>query len=303
MALPGVEARNGRFRGPSLIPMLMEIQERHGWLPREELEALSREQKRPLYEIEGLVSFYPHFRTEPPKGVTVAVCRDLTCWLKGSEDRIEELHEKYDGAEDVEVVEISCPGRCDIAPAATVDERPGRVEEVDDFVERQRRATRTLAAPSPTGPDGGWPNDPYAPDEPRYQTLRALLSGEITPAAGAREPEGLRPARAWAGPGFPTGKKWELVRANRPTGSVKYAICNADESEPGTFKDRQLLAEQPHLVLEGLLMGMVVTGAEEGWVFIRHEYGPEEAVLHAEIERLRERGPDRRRTCWAAAAG
>ena len=93
VALPGVEARNGRFRGPSLIPMLMAIQERHGWLPREELEALSREQKRPLYEIEGLVTFYPHFRTEPPKGVTVAACRDLTCWLKGSEDRIKELHD------------------------------------------------------------------------------------------------------------------------------------------------------------------------------------------------------------------
>lgn len=71
---------------------------------------------------------------------------------------------------------------------------------------------------------------------------------------------------------------------------MKYAICNADESEPGTFKDRQLLAEQPHLVLEGLLMGMVVTGAEEGWVFIRHEYGPEESVLYAEVENLREQG-------------
>jgi NADH:ubiquinone oxidoreductase subunit F (NADH-binding) len=67
-------------------------------------------------------------------------------------------------------------------------------------------------------------------------------------------------------------------------------ICNADESEPGTFKDRQVLAEQPHLVLEGLLLGMVVVGAEQGWVFIRHEYGPEEAVLRAEIDQLREMG-------------
>ena len=94
--------------------------------------------------------------------------------------------------------------------------------------------------------------------------------------------------RGMGGAGFPTGKKWELVRNTE--GSVKYAICNADESEPGTFKDRQLLAEQSHLVLEGMLMGMVVTGAEEGWVFIRHEYGPEESVLHAEIERLRSEG-------------
>ena len=73
-------------------------------------------------------------------------------------------------------------------------------------------------------------------------------------------------------------------------GTPKYAICNADESEPGTFKDRQILAEQPHLVLEGLLLGMLVTGAEEGWVFIRHEYGPEEAVLREELESLRAAG-------------
>jgi NADH:ubiquinone oxidoreductase subunit F (NADH-binding)/NADH:ubiquinone oxidoreductase subunit E len=290
-AVPGVEARAGKFRGPSLIPMLMEIQERLGWLPREELEALAREQKRPLYEIQGLVSFYPHFRTEPPAGVTVRVCHDLTCWLNGAEDRIAQLHEQYGDTGDVEVVEISCPGRCDIAPAATVDEQPARLDDVEMLVEVKRSGDNDLGAVVAYGPEGGWPNDPYGPGEPRYQALRALLSGEITPqqVIDDLEASGLR---GMGGAGFPTGKKWELVRGEEAVdgSGIKYAICNADESEPGTFKDRQLLAEQPHLVLEGLLMGMVVTGVEEGWVFIRHEYGPEEAVLHAEIENLREQG-------------
>ncbi len=290
-AVPGVEARAGKFRGPSLIPMLMEIQERLGWLPREELEALAREQKRPLYEIQGLVSFYPHFRTQPPAGVTVRVCHDLTCWLNGAEDRIAQLHEQYGDGGDVEVVEISCPGRCDIAPAATVDEQPARLDDVDTLVEAKRSGDNDLGAVLAYGPEGGWPNDPYGPGEPRYQALRALLSGEITPqqVIDNLQASGLR---GMGGAGFPTGKKWELVRGEEAVdgSGIKYAICNADESEPGTFKDRQLLAEQPHLVLEGLLMGMVVTGAEEGWVFIRHEYGPEEAVLHAEIENLREQG-------------
>ena len=290
-AVPGVEARAGKFRGPSLIPMLMEIQERLGWLPREELEALAREQKRPLYEIQGLVSFYPHFRTEPPAGVTVRVCHDLTCWLNGAEDRIAQLHEQYGDGGDVEVVEISCPGRCDIAPAATVDEQPARLDDVDTLVDAKRSGDNDLGAVVAYGPEGGWPNDPYGPGEPRYQALRALLSGEITPqqVIDDLQASGLR---GMGGAGFPTGKKWELVRGEEAVdgSGIKYAICNADESEPGTFKDRQLLAEQPHLVLEGLLMGMVVTGAEEGWVFIRHEYGPEEAVLHAEIENLREQG-------------
>ena len=290
-AVPGVEARAGKFRGPSLIPMLMEIQERLGWLPREELEALAREQKRPLYEIQGLVSFYPHFRTEPPAGVTVRVCHDLTCWLNGAEDRIAQLHEQYGDTGDVEVVEISCPGRCDIAPAATVDEQPARLDDVEMLVEVKRSGDNDLGAVVAYGPEGGWPNDPYGPGEPRYQALRALLSGEITPQQVIDNllASGLR---GMGGAGFPTGKKWEVVRGEETVdgSGIKYAICNADESEPGTFKDRQLLAEQPYLVLEGLLMGMVVTGVEEGWVFIRHEYGPEEAVLHAEIENLREQG-------------
>ena len=90
------------------------------------------------------------------------------------------------------------------------------------------------------------------------------------------------------GAGFPAGRKWDLVAAQEAT--PKYVICNADESEPGTFKDREILATQPYLVLEGLLLGMLAIGAEEGWVFIRHEYGPEEQVIRREIEWLREIG-------------
>src|SRR6185312_10482081 len=89
------------------------------------------------------------------------------------------------------------------------------------------------------------------------------------------------------------GRKWDMVAAQPAT--PRYVICNADESEPGTFKDRQILATQPHLVLEGMLLGMLAVGAEEAWVFIRHEYGPEERVIRAEIERLRDEnliGPD-----------
>ena len=289
--VPGVEGRAGKFRGPSLIPFLNAIQQRCGWLPREELEALARDRKRPLYEIEGLVSFYPHFRTEPPTGVTVRACRDLTCWLRGSEDRIVQLHQQYGDADDVDVEEISCPGRCDIAPAATVDEQPARVEDVDTLVDAKRSGDKDLGAVVAYRPEGGWPNDPYGPGEQPYQALRALLSGEVGHEYVLEQlkESGLR---GMGGAGFPTGKKWEITRdADAADGSgVKYAVCNADESEPGTFKDRQLLAEQPHLVLEGMLVGMVVTGAEEGWVFIRHEYGPEERVLRAEITRLQEQG-------------
>jgi formate dehydrogenase beta subunit len=283
---PGTEARAGKFPGPSLIPALTAIQRRCGWLPREELVTLSRDTRRPLYEIEGLISFYPHFRTSPPKSVQLAVCHDLTCWLHGSDERIRETREKYGDDVEIEIVEVSCLGRCDVAPAAAVDERPLALAEAGAAIAAARAGEHD--EPEALRREGERrPNDPYEPGAERYRLLRRALAGDLGPESivATLKDSGLR---GMGGAGFPTGQKWEIVAGQEP--QPKYTICNADESEPGTFKDRQILAEQPHLVLEGMLLGMLVTGSEEGWVFIRHEYGPEEEVLHAEIERLREEG-------------
>ncbi|MBV8998950.1 MAG: SLBB domain-containing protein, partial [Solirubrobacterales bacterium] len=134
-----------------------------------------------------------------------------------------------------------------------------------------------------------WANDPYAGAEPgeRYASVKALLAGDLTreDAIQTLKDSGLK---GMGGAGFPTGAKWEIV-ANQAA-EPKYVICNADESEPGTFKDRQMLAEEPHLMIEGMLAGMITVGAEQGWVFIRHEYGPEETEVRAELDAAREAG-------------
>jgi formate dehydrogenase beta subunit len=282
--VPGAEGRAGKFPGPSLIGPLKAIQRQHGWLPREELVRLSRETRRPLYEIQGLVSFYPHFRTEAPPKVEVACCHDLACWLSGGEERIKAIRDRYADDPEVEVREVSCLGRCDAVPAVSVSDEPaaGRVAELVETA----RAGRPERAPAKRRTEPR-PNDPYAPGEERYRVLRRALAGDL-PAE--RIIAGLTDSRlrGMGGAGFPTGKKWEIVAGEQT--QPKYAICNADESEPGTFKDRQCLAEQPHLVLEGLLLGMLVTGAEQGWVFIRHEYGPEERVLESELDAVRDAG-------------
>jgi formate dehydrogenase beta subunit len=304
---PGVEGRAGKFPGPSLIPALNAIQERVGWLPREELVALSRDVHRPLYEIEGLVSFYPHFRSEPPERVEVRVCHDLSCWLRGADERIAALIERHSADADIAIVEGSCLGRCDIAPAGTVNEAPvplAGAGAVDAAITAARQAPRHGASSGaddanghypnghhapPTEPaeTSSWPNDPYPAQEDRYAVLRSVLAGKVSTESiiTALTDSGLR---GMGGAGFPAGRKWDLVAAQeaRP----KYVICNADESEPGTFKDRQILATQPHLVLEGMMLGMLAVGAEEGWVFIRHEYGPEKQVIRREIEHLRDLG-------------
>jgi formate dehydrogenase beta subunit len=285
--LPGVEARAGKFPGPSLIPALQAIQERVGWLPREELVALSRDVRRPLYEIEGLISFYPHFLTAPPKPVEVHACRDLACWLRGADERIAAIRERHGPDADTEIAEVSCLGRCDAAPAVSVNGRPASADEADALIEAARDGQLSPAGVSSYASGRPWPNDPYQSAGERYGVLRAVLAGQLEAAeiVTALQDAGLR---GMGGAGFPTGRKWELVAAQ--DAEPKYVICNADESEPGTFKDRQILAEQPHLVLEGMLLGMLAVGAEEGWVFIRHEYGPEEALIRRELAALRAAG-------------
>ena len=217
--VPGVEARAGKFPGPSLIPALNAIQARLGWLPREELEELSRDARRPLYEIEGLISFYPHFRTEPPAKVALHVCHDLPCFLRDGDARLAELRERYGEDADVELVEVSCLGRCDIAPAVAVNERPAPVEDADALVAaaRRRRGRAPRPANERTEP---WPNDPYPAGSgvaERYATLRALLAGELDPdtIVHTLKDSGLR---GMGGAGFPTGQKWELVRDTQPGG-------------------------------------------------------------------------------------
>jgi NADH:ubiquinone oxidoreductase subunit F (NADH-binding)/NADH:ubiquinone oxidoreductase subunit E len=300
--VPGVEARAGKFPGPSLIPALNAIQERVGWLPRAELVALSQDVHRPLYEIEGLISFYPHYRTKPPAPVELRACHDLSCWLRGGEQKIAGLRERYAGDEDVDLVEGSCLGRCDLAPACTVNEAPAAMDDAPAAVESARSAAAAVLA-NTAGANGHaslgghhhanvslapdtavWPNDPYPAAADRYALVRDVLAGRRDTASliAALKDSGLR---GMGGAGFPTGRKWDMVAAQEAT--PKYVICNADESEPGTFKDRQILATQPHLVLEGMLLGMLAVGAEEAWVFIRHEYGPEEEVIRGEIEHLR----------------
>ncbi len=304
--VPGVEARAGKFPGPSLIPALNAIQERVGWLPREELVTLSHEVHRPLYEIEGLISFYPHFRTEPPRPVELRACHDLSCWLRGGEQAIAGLRGRYGADADVTVSEGSCLGRCDLAPACTVNEEPVAMGEAVAVVEAARPVLASTGATQASAngyashashadrgghaaaPDVAvWPNDPYPIAADRYALVREVLAGRRDTAGiiAALKDSGLR---GMGGAGFPTGRKWEMVAAQPAT--PRYVICNADESEPGTFKDRQVLAVQPHLVLEGMLLGMLAVGAEEAWVFIRHEYGPEEQVIRAEIEHLRDIG-------------
>ena len=180
--IPGVEARAGKFPGPSLIPALQAIQERVGWLPREELVALARDVRRPLYEIEGLISFYPHFRTRPPVKVEVHACHDLSCWLQGADRRIAELRDRYGRDADVEVTEVSCIGRCDVAPVVAVNERPVPATDVAAEIGAARSETARQQGQAPVTKERG-----LGPaGEPSRSAPRQFLRPRPWRALGAR---------------------------------------------------------------------------------------------------------------------
>lgn len=266
-----------------LIDDLREIQARHGFLPEVELKSLSESKRIPLYEIHGVASFYPHFRLEPPPEAVLRVCTDLTCHLYGADEMLETLREsvRYAGLDRWEVSGVSCLGQCDGAPAVSINGRSYRsmsAERLRRFVARLADGAKLARQPVRRQANPGL-IDPYEQPLAADCLKEWVLHGDTDWLVRTIKDSGLR---GMGGAGFSTGVKWDLVR--RTESSVKYAICNADESEPGTFKDREILYHYPHLVIEGLILGGLAVGAEKGFLFLRHEYDREREVLDRTIK-------------------
>ncbi len=289
---------------------LRAIQRTHGYLPEPELRSLADRIDLPLHRLQSVASFYPHFFLKPPARAEVRVCGDMACHRHGSNALRERLAARFQG-QDVNVQHVSCLGRCDQAPAFVVN---------DQIFER---ATDALAASLIDAALGGAsaeqlaarrrpPDrtsircDPYrTPDldpqpsnlDPRSSALDPRPStpyGVLKSYSQTKDWAGLiailkaSGLRGLGGAGFPTGMKWELVRSQ--PGPDKYIVCNADESEPGTIKDRHILTNAPHLVIEGIILGGLVAGARRGIIYIRHEYPDQEHILQHEIERCYREG-------------
>lgn len=272
-----------------LLKALKHIQKKHGYLPSEELKALSQRLQMPLYEVHGVATFYPHFRLRPPPENEIRVCCDLSCHLRGAASLKEILEKETQGSglKDCPILPTSCLGRCDQAPAIAVngkllgDMKPSRASALVRAMARGRpRLNQRLPEYSRAGQIS-----PYS-GLPDYAVLRkVVLERQVGPVIAALKASGLR---GLGGAGFPTGAKWDLVR--QAPGRKKYVICNADESEPGTFKDRFLIQAHPGLVVEGMAIAACCVGATRGTIFVRHEYDREARLLAAEIRRARKMG-------------
>jgi NADH:ubiquinone oxidoreductase subunit F (NADH-binding) len=229
----------------------------------------------------------------------------MSCHLQGADKLVKDLRQRTRimGSE-VSVKEVSCLGQCDRALAVSVNERifshatadsammavsaaQANIEiENGDLSGDEPGCTHFSAVAEPgDSPYGQFASDPYPPDG-HYGALWQLLgTRDFDAVIRTLKEAGLA---GMGGAGFPTSIKWDTVR--KAPGDQKYVVCNADESEPGTVKDRCIMECLPHLVIEGMIICGLVVGAKTGFLYIRHEYEYQQKILEEEIERCRHAG-------------
>lgn len=289
-----------------IVQELTKIQQAHGYLPTDELKRLGQRTKTHLHRIHEVASFFPHLRISPPAHCEVHVCRDFTCHLRGAPELIARGRSASgaigdDGRALLHVSGVSCLGRCDRPVAVSINDSYFTDVTPDRFETMLQEAARgVLPLPRVCGVSRPhWKIDPYAGRESDYAAIRGLVPKEAQPVDTNAVFAKLREAGlvGKGGPGLPlvdpgTGpakrEKWEIVADQRSP--QKYVVCNGDESEPGTFKDRELLLCMPHLVVEGVIAACLTVGATKGYVYIRHEYPEQIEAIRSEIERARRMG-------------
>ncbi|HET8919261.1 MAG TPA: NAD(P)H-dependent oxidoreductase subunit E [Xanthobacteraceae bacterium] len=265
-----------------LIEHLHLIQDRYGHLSAAHLAALAQEMRLALTEVYEVATFYAHFDVvkegeTPPPAVTVRVCDSLSCALKGAERLLAELPNRLGAG--VRVARAPCMGACDRAPVCAVGHVQVMQADAGKVAAAAVRLPHPHVYPTPT------PFDAYGRDG-GYALLKSCLAGarsrdeiiKIVSDAGLR---GL------GGAGFPTGRKWSLVRAEP---APRLFAVNADEGEPGTFKDRFYLERDPHRFIEGMLIAAWVVEAADTYVYIRDEYPEVRLLLAEEIAKVERAG-------------
>jgi len=269
-----------------LIEALHRLQDGIGHLAAPDLRALAEEFSIPQAEVFEVASFYHHFDIvkegeAPPPELTIRVCDSVACMIAGAEALATALESGVDG-QAIRIQRVPCIGRCAEAPAVHVGTRaiaPATADKV-----RAAIAADDIREPVP---DHACGLEAYRAAG-GYALLEACLAGEKTPedVIAMLSDAGLR---GLGGAGFPAGRKWEFVRA---APAPRIVTVNADEGEPGTFKDRHHLERDPHRMIEGALIAAWAVGAARTVIYLRDEYAGVRTLLEREIAALREAGLD-----------
>lgn len=273
-----------------LLPALHAAQNIYGWLSEPVAVEIAKALRVPLADVHGVIEFYSMYYNQPTGRNIIRICTDPACGLKDSDGLLGKIcrqyklepHQTHPGL-DLTIEPSPCLGLCDQVPAVLVTSGSQAIEEFS-----------STKAYRPKSPVGG--------------TLRMLTKncgGDTTSLKKYGEYAALRKAKSMSrenvvnevkasglvgrgGAAFPTGIKWE--GALKAEGDAKYVICNADESEPGTFKDRILMLDDPHQMIEGLCIAAYAIGATKGYIYIRGEYPYIVPVLENSVQEAKAAG-------------
>jgi NADH-quinone oxidoreductase subunit F len=297
-----------RAKRSQLLPALHAVQDRIGWISQPALNYISRRLAVPPAEAYGVATFYALYSTKPRPPVVAHVCDDIACRIAGAERICDDLGRAVgpagEAARDGQVgwMRSPCLGLCDMAPAAMITSAgdPATVTTaapVDAAGILNRLDGTTVARLAPPARQAGVGSlrllrrigvvDPSSLDDYRanggYTALTRAL--EIGPEAVIAEVTAAK-LMGRGGAAFPTGRKWAAV-ASQPA-QPHYLVCNADESEPGTFKDRVLLEGDPFAIVESMTIAAFATGASQGYLYLRGEYPEAAARVRAAVDAARE---------------
>ena len=316
MKLSDLEGKAGeileRYEYPkaAMLPLLWLVQEHQGYVAPDAEVWVAGILGVSRSKVREAVSFYNMFHTKPVGRRELRICTSLPCMLRGSGNLLNRIEkalnirpgETTPGGE-VTLTEVECLCACEMSPMAQLDERfvgPLEGETVGMIVQdalAEPAARESTPEPTPyiatdgpvlslhfENPDGTW-MDSYVADGGYVAARKALTS--MTPKQVTDEVLGAN-LRGLGGAGFPTGRKWSFIPAD--TDKPKYLVVNADEGEPGTFKDRYLMERDPHALLEGMLIAAYAIDCHKAYVYIRGEYFRSAHRLQRAIDEAHESG-------------
>ena len=313
VAQDGHTAQGGhaaRARRDLLLPALHAVQGRVGWISQPALNYISKRLAVPPAEAYGVATFYALYATRPRPPVVAHVCDDIACRLAGAEaicaDLGRALGPAGEPARDGSIgwLRSPCLGLCDLAPAAMITaagETPTTASlaptDAVAIVSRLEAGDGTPRAQGPIRQAGaddlrllrrvGVVDPGSSSDYIAHGGVAGLARAmQIGPEAVIAEVTASK-LMGRGGAAFPTGRKWAAVAAQ--AAGPKYIVCNADESEPGTFKDRVLLEGDPFAVIEAMTIAGFAVGANRGYIYLRGEYPEAETRVTAAIAEARKR--------------
>jgi len=289
-----------------LMDVARAVQGKYGCVSSQALDLIARAVRTPRVEVESLVSFYAFLSVKPKGKVVIRLCNDIIDQMFGAEQVAraftQELGIRFgettpDGKLSLE--HTPCIGMCDQAPAALINDivvtylssdKAREIVRVLRETDDPRRLVRRLGDGNNAHPLV------YSMVHNNVRREGPVVLALLTPGTALRKALAMSPVevindiktsrlRGRGGAGFPTGMKWEFTRG--ANGDRKCVMCNADEGEPGTFKDRVILTENPDLVFEGMAIAGYAIGAELGIVYLRGEYAYLRAFLESVLQSRR----------------